>query len=261
MSLIDAVSAGSNAVNIGSAAMSTIGLGAALLKPKNPPPGIDGILFDIPLNETVNYSAQITDHFTEINSAIQDHAALEPLKITLTGKISELVYTKFEAMAFLSAAAAVLGPLGVLSPANALAAQKAIAVAAEAASALKAIKTAAKTLNALLSGEPAQNNQQEIFTKFEKMFLGRTIMTVETPWKTYDSMIIESWTADQGEDSMLETTFTLNFKKLRFIGTETNTGQLQGRIAAQASAVTQSGDVGGGASALINLGAGNLIPK
>lgn len=258
MSLIDSLGAGAQ---IGSSAMSTVGLGAALLKPKNPPPGIDGILFDIPLNETVNYSAQITDHFTEINSAIQDHAALEPLKITLTGKISELVYTKYEAMAFLSAVSSVLASIDVLSPSNALAVQRAIASAAAAAQAAKVLLAGYKTLSAIFSGEPMQNNQQEIFSKFEKMFLSRTIMTVETPWKTYDSMIIESWTADQGEDSMLETTFTLNFKQLRFIGTETNTGQLNGRIAQQASPVTQTGDTGGGASALINLGVGSFIPK
>ena len=259
MSLLDTLSGGANVVNFGSAALSLVGMGSALFKPKNPPPGIDGILFDIPLTDAVTYAAQITDHFTEENSAIQDHVSIEPVKITLTGKMSELVYTKYEALAFLSAVVDRLTPLGVLSPGQAAKAQQAIAAANQAMSVVDTVKKTYGTLSSVFSGQPAQNNQQHYFSQFEQLFLGRSIITVETPWKTFPNMIIENFNANQDEDNTYETTFTLSFKQMRFVGVSVNVGQLTGRIVQQQAPVTKQGDTGKGASTLIDMGAGKTL--
>ena len=250
MSVLDVISGASNKVNFGSAALSLVGMGAALFKTKESLPGIDGFLFDIPLNENVSYSAQITDHFTEDNSTIQDHVGIEPLKITLTGKIAELVYKKSEALAFLSAVIDRLTPLGVLSPEQAAKGQAAIASANQVISAAQTARKAFNSLTDIFSNEPYKNAQQRAYNVFEMLFLGRSIITVETPWKTFDSMIIESFTADQSEESTLETTFTVSFKQMRFVGTQVNTGRITGRIEQQKADVKKAGTERGGSTAV-----------
>lgn len=65
----------------------------AIIRPNNPPPGIAGFLFDIPGDEWIELESQITDHYTEANTAIQDNIALSPEKVTVKGIIAELVAT------------------------------------------------------------------------------------------------------------------------------------------------------------------------
>lgn len=62
----------------------------AIVRPNNPPPGIAGFLFDIPGDEWVELNSQITDHYTELNTSIQDNIALEPERVTLRGVVAEL---------------------------------------------------------------------------------------------------------------------------------------------------------------------------
>jgi hypothetical protein len=245
MSILNTISGVSNKISIGGSALSLIGMGTSLFTTKQPLRGIEGFLFDIQLIDNISYSAQITDHFIENNSAIQDHIALEPVRITLTGKVGELVYTKAEAISFLKAMVDRLSPLGILSPKQGLQATKAIAAASEIGTAIGTAVKAYNSLTDIFKDSPSLNKQQTAFAKFESMFLGRSLISVETPWKTYTDMAIESWTADQDVDSIMETTFTLNFKQMRFIKTVTNAGSLLGRIAAQIPGINNSGNQNG----------------
>jgi hypothetical protein len=253
MSVLNSISGVSNSISIGGSALSLIGMGTALVTDQNLKKGIDGFLFDVPLTENISYSAQITDHFTEDNSSIQDHVALEPIKITLTGKVGELVYTKLAGLTFLSAAIDRLAPFGIFSPEQGLMATKAIASAYEVVSAIDTIQKTYNNLADIFTDSPSLNKQQAAFVKFENYFLGRALLSVETPWKTYRDMVIESWSADQAEDTTMETTFTLTFKQMRFIQTITNKGKLLGRAAAQASETENKATQTGGSAAL-NLG-------
>lgn len=256
MSVLNSISGVSNSISIGGSALSLIGMGTALVTDQNLKKGIDGFLFDVPLTENVSFSAQITDHFTEDNSAMQDHVALEPIRITLTGKVGELVYTKLAGLTFLSAAIDRLAPFGLFSPEQGLMAAKAISSAYEVVSAIDTIKKTYKNLSDIFTDEPSLNNQQAAFVKFENFFLGRALLSVETPWKTYKDMVIESWSADQSEETTMETTFTLTFKQMRFIQTTTNKGKLIGRVAAQSSTPDNKGSVEPSSSVLLNIGKG-----
>jgi hypothetical protein len=133
-------------------------------------------------------------------------------------------------------------------------ATKAIASAYEVVSAIDTIKKTFNNLSDIFTGS-ALNKQQTAFNTLEGYFKGRALLSVETPWKTYKDMVIESFSADQAEDTQLETTFTLTFKQMRFISTVTNTGKLIGRVAAQAAIPDNKGAQAGG-SALLNLGQG-----
>lgn len=241
MSILESAAKVSNTIEVGGSALSLIGSAKALVTKKNPPKGISGFLFDIPETENVQHSAQITDHFTEDNYAIQDHVAFDPIRITLVGRVGNLVYTKLAALEFAQQVLDRLQPFGLISPSKDLAARRAISEANRLASAVNATINAGKNLYSVLSGEPALNPQQSAFKVFEQYFFGRSILTVETPWKTYDNMIIENWSADQDASTIHESSFTLTFKQLRVVSTKTNVGQLVGRVTQQKAPVVNSG--------------------
>jgi hypothetical protein len=259
MAVLNTISGVSNNILVGGSALTLLPAGVALIsniftsEDKKPVKGIDGFLFDISLTENATYSAQITDHFTESNYSIQDHAAFDPVKVTLTGKVAELVYTKNAGLAFLSAAIDRLSPLGVISPTMGTQARQYIAAADQLGSALGSAKKVLNSIYDIFADDPSKNAQQKAFYVFEQMFLGRALLSIETPWKTYKNMMIENWTADQTEESIYETTFTLTFKEMRFIGTETNTGTLVGRIEAQKAAPQDKGVVPKSGSVLTKI--------
>ena len=66
---------------------------SALVSPKSAK-GIQGFIFDIPDNERIDLESDITDHFTESNSFINDHVVNKPMIIRLSGFIGELVYKR-----------------------------------------------------------------------------------------------------------------------------------------------------------------------
>jgi len=57
-------------------------------------PDIGEFLFDIEGTSQITLEADITDHYVEDNTAIQDHIALKPEKITLKGYQGEVVTTE-----------------------------------------------------------------------------------------------------------------------------------------------------------------------
>jgi hypothetical protein len=260
MSILNSISGAAKAINIGGSALSLIGMGTSLIRNKDLKRGIDGFLFDVPLTENITMSSNITNHYIEDNTTLQDHVALNPISITLTGKVAELVYTKQASLSFLTAVADRLAPLGVLSPAQSGQAQKAIASANQALSAITSAKKALNSLSDVFTDNPSLNRQQTAYYKFESYFLGRARLSVETPWRTYTDMVIEQFAADQDQNSTEETTFTITFKQVKFVETKSNVGTLKGRIAEQASKILNKGvqtgskDESFGVSALKGLG-------
>jgi len=65
--------------------------GAALVTPENLPLGVAGFLFDIEGEEIFELRSDITDHYVEDNTTIQDQWGRLPERITLNGYVGELV--------------------------------------------------------------------------------------------------------------------------------------------------------------------------
>ena len=74
------------------------------------------------------------------------------------------------------------------------------------------------------------------------MYKNRAILTVETPWKTFDSMAIVSLSFEQDESTEEMTTVTASFKEMRFVQIKTMAGKLAGRIKAQKSDTANKGN-------------------
>ena len=237
MAAISSITGVSNAFSIGGSALSLVGLSSALVTGSTPP-GIAGFLFDIPEDASLSLTAQITDHFTDSNASIQDHVAFDPVKITLTGKVGELVLKKTAVQAYVESVIGILSSIGALTPSQSAKAQAAIAEYNRLQSAALSVYNSFNSAYGVLSGEPALNNQQSAFKTFQGYFNSRALLTVETPWQTFNNMIIESFTADQDGTTLNESTFTVSFKQLRFAYTVQNYGNLVGRASDQASAAT-----------------------
>lgn len=252
MGVLDTVGAITDKVSAGGSILSLVGLTKAFVTGQDLPKGIAGFVFDIPKTESVTYGASITDHFVESNYTIQDHVAFDPIKITLTGDIGELVYKKTEAAKYASAVLGTLTSLKILSPSVSQKAEEYISEAERLKSAADSVIKGAGSLASMIGlTEPQLTAQQKAHKTLYDFFYGRSRLTVETPWKTFESMIIETFTVDQDESSNDLTHISVTFKQLRVVTTTINVGQLKGRIKQQKAPPVDLGKQPGG-SVLFN---------
>ncbi len=247
MSLFSGVANITKNVQIGSSALSLISLGSALITPNDDlPQGIAGFKMDIVETDDLNLSTQITDHYSEENVALQDHIAIAPTVYTLTGLVGELFIEKTQAEQFAQAVLDRLQPLGVISPSMSQSAQKALEAAKQAKQAADAALNTFGTLKeAIYGSQPELTRQQRAYDFFEKLINGRALLTVETPWKTFDNMAIETANFSQDAESRDKSRVTITVKQMRFVATETNAGTLFGRIDAQKAAQQNKGKQSG----------------
>lgn len=220
----------------------------AIVRPDNPPPGIAGFIFDVTGDEGVELESDITDHFVEDNTAIQDQIALRPEVVTVNGSVAELIYalpkgsqvaTGFNPLPLID------GLLPKLLP-NALQAQ------------VLRVETAAKDILAIihtrslygfysskLAQQPNETKQSKAFGYFYQLWKGRQLSTVETPWGFFTNMAIQSLASKQPADTRSITDFSITFKKIHTAKSiVVSPGLLAGRLVFQASAVTQNGVIG-----------------
>jgi hypothetical protein len=180
------------------------------------------------------------------------------MTISLTGKIGELVHKQQAGVTFLRAMADRLTAVGAISPSLGGKALSAISTYETVRSAYDSV---AKNLNSIadvFSGTAAMNSQQKALLTLKLLYDGRTLCSVETPWDTYQNMLIESFTASQDETNVMETSFTVNFKQIRYIETTTGTGTLIGRIKTQKANIIKKGTQSG---AKEKTGAATLFDK
>lgn len=220
-------------------------------QPENPDGSlsIPPIIFNYEGEQTAHLQSDITDHYIEDNSAIQDQIAIKPVKITTHGFIGEL-----------NDVLPISLPLGISIPdkltvisayapgltTTALVAYTEALLAYEIANA--AVTTAQSGLSSLagtggesvISGngivqEANQNKQQTYFQQFYVYWLNRILFTVQTPWAVFQNMAIESLRAVQDAETNVITDFEVTFKQIRFASTVTTNApdpnSAQGRLA------------------------------
>lgn len=186
--------------------------------------GIGGWVFDIPMGESIDLDADITDHYVESGSFITDHVVLKPIIINLKGFKGELVYAapkKNSLQGILSNATSLLGAVpayfGPLTPG---AATKISVIANEAqyaASQAAAIVKRGSNLIKYFSGEDdTANLQQRAFIELQALWNSKQVMIVQTPWGFYKNMLIQHVTPKQDESSNDYTDFSVTLKEMRF---------------------------------------------
>lgn len=241
-------------------------------QPQNPP-NADGtsstaeappsFVFNYEGEQTVTLESDITDHFVEDNTAVQDQIALKPETITTHGFIGELNDVPPAALQILKTAADKLTTIGAYTPQLSetalLAYSEAFLLYQVAANAANSAVSAWSSIGNLVSGSngqsvvgssgievaSSQNKQQTAFQQFYGFWRSRVLFTVQTPWAVFQNMAIRSLRAIQDAETNVITDFEVTFKMIRNAATISLAGgiaaALSGRASTQANGLSDLG--------------------
>ncbi len=212
---------------------------------------------------TVNLQSEITDHFIETNSSVNDHYALKPERITVHGFIGEVTNTFPSLLPPATQVQAILGAISQFAPAFSQSAMNVINEASQAYQAASAaVNGAVSAWNTITGAETEtfigsqgisvlganQTKQQLMFSQLYGYWarpLRRTVPGLvpgSNPWAIFGFCAIESVNAVQDEKTDEMTDFFVTFKVLRFVSTSSINGpQVAGRLQQQAALTTQNG--------------------
>ena len=218
----------------------------------NPPPSL---LFHYEGEQTATLTSDITDHYVEDNTAVQDQISLKPPIITTHGFIGELNNVPPPALALLQSAASKLTVVSAYTPALSstalLAYNEAFFAYQIASSAVNSAVSAWSSLSgsageSVINGQSIkiqanQNQQQTYFQSFYGYWQQRTLFTVQTPWAVFQNMAIQSLRAIQDAETRVITDFEVTFKLIRFVQTASTASLLQNRAAAAGASLTNLG--------------------
>lgn len=196
------------------------------------------LLFNYEGENTASIQSDITDHYVENNSAIQDMISLKPEEITVQGFVGELNDIAPAPFASLQAAAnkltSIPGYLPGLS-ATALIAYNTAVFGYETAANL--VNSAVSAWSSITGGQsglatigsnglatPTNNNQSKqalMFQSFYGYWQQRILFSVQTPWAIFQNMAIKSLKSIQDPETLLISSFEVTFKMMRFASTQT----------------------------------------
>lgn len=218
--------------------------------------GIAGFVFDIADDDSVELDADITDHYVENGTAIQDHIALRPERVTVRGLVGEYRYiaesnqTKLQkATKKLTTLASYLPPLSDAATAiyKGLQGENENASLSLFGSLNNVTNTAMDLFKAYRNINLPQTEQQKAFIYFEALRNSRALFTIQTPFRYYTDMAVESIRATQSGFTRDQSEFEVSFKKMRFVDverkllTEDLKDELQNRLAEQAAPIQDKG--------------------
>ena len=181
---------------------------------------IDTFAFDYKISTQVTLNNEITDHWLEDNTAVQDHIAVKPNIVTMRGYVAELVFTE-------SIIAAVLGTventlsqasayLGKYTPGATQALLKAITQAQNVETQISQALSRAATIASFFTPYNG-TRQQKAFAQLSAYRDAKVFFTVYTPFQVYNNMAITSLTAMQPERSQDYADFSVTMKQLNFV--------------------------------------------
>ena len=257
MGIVSSIASASSVVSIGDSVMSLGSATSAVLSPlfDTSIKGIDGLVFDIPESESLSLKAQITDHYIEDNTTLQNHISIAPISITLSGKIAEVVMEQSSGALFAATVLTSLQSLSTIAPELSQSAAKAVKQALLIKVALDQTLSKIRNAAAMFEDKAISNKQKKYYQQIKSMFDSRGIFTVETPWVTLKNMAIESVNFEQDETTKDWSTVSVTLKEMKFAQTKTTTGKLKGRIVMQKESVTDKGSATGNKSILKNIAA------
>ena len=216
--------------------------------------GISGFLFDVPDTENISLSSDITDHFTESNSFLNDHITHKPITITLSGFIGELVYRTASGVE--GAIQEIDNKLGVveayagdLTPGFVQKTKEVLGQTQQAISFINTQLDRVQNVVGFFDGESIeQTKQAKAYQELKALWQTKGLVTVQTPWEYFDSMIIKSISFTQNADSKEITDISITLKEMRFAETKVvnfDNNQLPSPVAVQEAEAEDSGRVRG----------------
>lgn len=215
--------------------------------------GIGGFLFDIPDRDSISLDWDVTDHFTESNSFINDHKVKKPEIITLTGFVGELVFRspggiEGALQAISNRLEVVDAYLGDSTPGAVQNAQRAIQQAQSAVSAINQTLDKIGSIVDFFSGEGPQETEQQKAYRTLASLGNEVLLTVQTPWEFFQNMTIISLGFTQDGTTKEMTDISVTLKKIRISKTKTvdfDQNQFPVREEVQSSSEEDQGNIKG----------------
>lgn len=199
-------------------------------------------LFHYEGEQVLTLESDITDHYIEDNTAIQDQIALRPEMYTTHGFIGELndvVPPLLEPLKFVADKLTVVGAYTPGLSQTAILAYNQAFQTYQTATTL--VNNAVNAWNSINNGSQNQTKQQLYYTKLQGYWRNRTLFTIQTPWATFNNMAIKTLRAIQDAETRVITDFELTFKKVNFATTLLFSPIRQGRLGAQGATETNNG--------------------
>ena len=175
-----------------------------------------GFLFQTVGDEVVNLQSDITDHYVEDNTSKQDHIALKPITVTISGFIGELNNVVPDELLPVKQALNRLDAIDSYVPSITITARRAFNTAEQIFSLGTKIKDAGK----ILLKEKIQTKQEQAFNEIYSMWKTRTLFYVATPYGQFERMAIQSMQATQSADSKSISDFSITFKEIKYSSTQ-----------------------------------------
>lgn len=188
--------------------------------------GIAGFLFDVPDRDSINIDWDITDHFTESNSFLNDHKVKKPIIITLSGFIGELVFRAPEGIEgalqeISNRLETVEAYAGDQTPGAVQEAQREVQQAQRTVSAINQSLDKVQNIIGFFDGdEPEVTAQQKAFIQLNALG-DQVILSVQTPWQYFDDMTIQSVGFTQDRETNQMTDISVTLKQIRISDTKT----------------------------------------
>ena len=182
----------------------------------------EGFLFDLKEDYRLSLNSDITDHYVENNRAIQDHIALKPITIEVSGKVSEVnLNTPYDEQEALDSAKKALNAID--SYYNRLGslpqfAPNIINQARDITNTAKGVYDTYKTFSSFVkkaSGEQQQTRQSKIVSRFRDYWANRTKFVIVTPFCVLENMYILDFSANQPKNTKYVTEIKIKFKQIR----------------------------------------------
>lgn len=176
---------------------------------------------------TINAPSDITTHYVEDNSAIQDHWALSPVTYTLNGFIGEIIYRPAEQWTnwLQDNVRDYLSPLEVISPTVSSYVQSAMNVTHQLEATYQKYSNYAesimRTVNNWTNPSIKASNQYQVYQQLKNLRQNRVLVDIYTPYDTLKSMAITNISMSQDDKSMYKSSITVTLQEYRDVKTLT----------------------------------------
>lgn len=209
-----------------------------ILKPANAK-GLAGFVFDYEGDTQVIVQSEITDHYSEQNTFVNDNAAQKPQRITLRGFVGEIVANPNTGV--LGAIATLQGKLttlpALLGKYTPGAVQKIQQAATQATNVVNkidnAISRAQNIVGLFVGSAPAPTKQELAYQNLYALWSNNTVFTLDTPFNYFRSVMIEHMMFVQDETTKQWCEISVTVKEVRFTGTVVQGPGMSAQLAAQ----------------------------
>ncbi|MEE0059284.1 MAG: hypothetical protein UE295_00495 [Acutalibacteraceae bacterium] len=207
--------------------------------------GIAGFVFDIKEDEEITLESDITDHFTESNNPVQDNIVNRPVRVTLRGVVGEHVYNPPKRE---SSWDKIIGKVRNTTEKLTIIGSYVPPLSDFSTQVFNELKSDKKGLQSVWNiGSAAfdlyhninvpNDRQTSAFMFFEALWQSKQTFSIQTPYRYYPNMAIETIKTVQNGETTDNTSFEITFKQINLVYTNSlvNEKSLWGRLKQQAS--------------------------